>query len=77
MVLLLLIVSFRKCFLINKTLRNNLFDRAWWTAAFVGVFLHGSDMPMFDSRINLLGWIFLAGLRCMTLSSDAKNLLDV
>ncbi|KGG14515.1 Lipid A core O-antigen ligase related enzyme [Prochlorococcus sp. MIT 0602] len=73
-VLVLLIVSFRKCFLIHN---NNLFDRAWWSASFTLVFLHASDMPMFDSRINLLGWLFLAGLRCLIISNDSKRFLDV
>ena len=28
------------------------------------VLLHASDIPMYDSRINIAGWILLAGLRC-------------
>ncbi|MFN9645166.1 MAG: O-antigen ligase family protein [Cyanobacteriota bacterium] len=40
-----------------------LFDRAWWTAALVLVALHASDIPMYDSRINVAGWVVLAGLR--------------
>jgi len=26
--------------------------------------LHASDIPMYDSRINIAGWVLLAGLRC-------------
>ena len=40
-----------------------LFDRAWWAAVLVLVVLHGTDMPFFDSRLNIAGWILLAGLR--------------
>jgi O-antigen ligase len=40
-----------------------LFDRAWWAAALVLVALHASDIPMYDSRINVAGWVLLAGLR--------------
>jgi O-antigen ligase len=40
-----------------------LFDRAWWTATVVLVALHASDIPMYDSRINVAGWVLLAGLR--------------
>jgi hypothetical protein len=41
-----------------------LFDRAWWTSALVLVSLHATDIPMYDSRINVAGWVLLAGLRC-------------
>ena len=43
--------------------RVGLFDRAWWAAVLVLVVLHGTDMPFFDSRLNIAGWILLAGLR--------------
>ena len=41
-----------------------LFDRAWWAAVIVLVALHSTDIPLFDSRLNIAGWILLAGLRC-------------
>ena len=41
-----------------------LFERAWWAAALVLAALHATDIPMYDSRINIAGWILLAGLRC-------------
>ncbi|WP_415399268.1 O-antigen ligase family protein [Synechococcus sp. W4D4] len=41
-----------------------LFERAWWAAALVLVVLHATDIPMYDSRLNIAGWILLAGLRC-------------
>ena len=56
LVLVLLIVSLRCS-------RMGLFDRAWWAAVLVLVVLHGTDMPFFDSRLNIAGWILLAGLR--------------
>lgn len=40
-----------------------LFDRAWWAAVIVLVALHSTDIPLFDSRLNIAGWILLAGLR--------------
>ncbi len=55
-VLALLVVSLRRGF-------SGLFDRAWWTALFVLMVLHGTDLPFFDSRLNIAGWILLAGLR--------------
>ena len=56
LVLALLIVSLRCS-------RMGLFDRAWWAAVLLLVVLHGTDMPFFDSRLNIAGWILLAGLR--------------
>ena len=56
LVLALLIVSLRCS-------RVGLFDRAWWAAVLVLVVLHGTDIPFFDSRLNIAGWILLAGLR--------------
>ena len=44
-------------------LRGPLFDRAWWASALVLVTLHATDMPFYDSRINVAGWVLLAGLR--------------
>jgi hypothetical protein len=41
-----------------------LFDRAWWAAALVLVALHATDIPFYDSRVNVAGWVLLAGLRC-------------
>jgi O-antigen ligase len=40
-----------------------VFDRAWWASALLLVALHATDIPMYDSRVNLAGWILLAGLR--------------
>ena len=40
------------------------FERAWWAAALVLAALHATDMPVYDSRINVAGWVLLAGLRC-------------
>lgn len=45
-------------------LKGPVFDRAWWTAAFMLAALHATDIPMYDSRVNIAGWILLAGLRC-------------
>ena len=42
-----------------------VFERAWWAAALVLMALHATDMPLYDSRINIAGWILLAGLRCV------------
>jgi O-antigen ligase len=43
---------------------GSVYERGWWAAALVLIALHASDIPMYDSRINIAGWILLAGLRC-------------
>ena len=54
--------------LLGRALRRGilqcpLFDRAWFAAALVLVILHATDMPYFDSRVNVAGWVLLSGLR--------------
>jgi len=41
-----------------------VFERAWWAACLVLISLHATDIPLYDSRINVAGWVLLAGLRC-------------
>ena len=52
--------------------RGRLADRAWWTAAFVLMTLHATDMPFYDSRINVAGWVLLAGLRALAQGPPAE-----
>ena len=59
-VLVLLLRTFRPA-----VLRGGVYDRGWWTAALVLVGLHATDMPFYDSRINVAGWILLAGLEAL------------
>ncbi|WP_259702676.1 MULTISPECIES: O-antigen ligase family protein [Synechococcales] len=47
---------------------GRLFDRAWWASVLVLVALHATDMPLYDSRINIAGWILLAGVRAFLLN---------
>jgi hypothetical protein len=56
--------------LVGGILRGPLFDRAWWAAVLVLVTLHATDMPYFDSRINVAGWVLLAGLRAWRPRAD-------
>jgi O-antigen ligase len=48
-----------------------LFDRAWWAAALVLVALHATDIPLYDSRINVAGWVLLAGIRSFLLPAGS------
>ena len=58
-VLWLLVRAFR-----HGMAHGPVFERAWWAAALVLAALHATDIPMYDSRINIAGWVLLAGLRC-------------
>ncbi len=63
----LLITSLR---LGNFFTTNRIFDRAWWSASFILIAFHATDIPLFDSRINMMGWILLIGLRCTFISTE-------
>ncbi|MCP9885501.1 O-antigen ligase family protein [Synechococcus sp. ATX 2A4] len=49
-----------------------LFERAWWGATLVLVALHATDMPLYDSRLNIAGWVLFAGIRAYLLPAAAK-----
>ena len=66
LVLLLLVVSLRRGL-------SGLFDRAWWAAVLVLIVLHATDLPFFDSRLNIAGWILLAGLRSAIANDKAVD----
>ena len=50
-----------------------VFERAWWAAALVLVSLHATDIPMYDSRLNIAGWVLLVGLRCRLSSGPDRG----
>ncbi|BEV35366.1 hypothetical protein CREGCYN_01780 [Synechococcus sp. M16CYN] len=67
-VLLLLILSLRR-----GILEQSALERAWWTATLVLIAVHATDLPFFDSRVNVLGWVLLAGLRCFVQEHVRNN----
>ena len=50
-----------------------VFERAWWAAALVLTCLHATDIPFYDSRVNVAGWVLLAGLRCRLIPPVAEG----
>jgi len=58
-----LVLALLLCTAQRGMVAGSLFDRAWWASALVLVALHATDIPMYDSRINVAGWVLLAGLR--------------
>tara|TARA_B100000579_G_scaffold290034_1_gene240776 strand:- start:199 stop:885 length:687 start_codon:yes stop_codon:yes gene_type:complete len=55
--------------------KNIVIDRAWWTSALILICFYATDIPLFDSRINILGWILLIGLRCMIYNSKTDKVI--
>ena len=69
-IIFLLFVTFGRVVLFSSikdihSLNFTIFDRAWWTSSFILLVMHASDMPFFDSRLNIAGWVMLAGLRSL------------
>ncbi len=50
-----------------------LFERAWWAAFLVLMALHATDIPLYDSRINIAGWVLLCGLRAYSLAPQPRQ----
>jgi O-antigen ligase len=71
---LLLISYFCRIFNNLNPQENIIVDRAWWTSTLILICFHATDIPLFDSRINILGWILLIGLRCMIYNSKSYNI---
>ena len=67
---LLIIPAFYVIFNKSNSNKNIIIDRAWWTSTLILVCFHATDIPLFDSRINILGWILLIGLRCMIFNQN-------
>ena len=61
--------------ILNKcnTSKILIYDRAWWASVLILICFHATDIPLFDSRINILGWILLIGLRCIIAKPKIKN----
>ncbi len=60
----------------NKS-KNSLYERAWFSSALILLCFHATDIPLFDSRINILGWILLVGLRCIILKPKIKDIASI
>ena len=72
--LTILIKSFFSIFISNK--RVSIIDRGWWAAGLIFFFTHLTDVLIYDIRINLASWIFLAGLK-NTITNYSKNSIEL
>ena len=71
---LLIISAYYRIFNKLNSQKNFIIDRAWWTSVLILICFHATDIPMFDSRINILGWILLIGLRCIIINSSSQKI---
>ena len=71
---LLIISGFYRIFNKLNSKKIIIVDRAWWTSTLILICFHATDIPLFDSRVNILGWILLIGLRCMIYNSKSYNI---
>ena len=72
---LLILASLYGVFNTFNKQKNIIVDRAWWTSTLILICFYATDIPLFDSRINILGWILLIGLRCMIYNSDSDDII--
>ena len=49
----------------KKNKQNSIFDKAWWSTAFLLIITQMVDLQYFDFRIGVLFWIFTSGLICI------------
>tara|TARA_B100000965_G_scaffold392662_1_gene402472 strand:- start:2091 stop:3410 length:1320 start_codon:yes stop_codon:yes gene_type:complete len=71
---LLIISGYHRIFNKLNYKKNSIIDRAWWTSVLILICFHATDIPLFDSRVNILGWILLIGLRCMIYNPKIDNM---
>ncbi len=60
-ILFIVFCSFKIIFL-NKNIRNNSIDKAWWSSFFALLLSQMYDIQYFDFRISISFWILLTGL---------------
>ncbi len=70
---LLIFSAHNRIFKKSSNRNDSILDRAWWTSTLILICFHATDIPLFDSRVNILGWILLIGLRCIIINPNLNN----
>ncbi len=67
--------SYKIIFLsVQNITKETIIDRAWIISFYLLVLIHLIDIPYFDGRVSITGWILLAGTRNIILiNNDPKN----
>ena len=68
-IFLICIFSFLRIFNNENFIKIDFFERAWFSSFFVLLCSQLVDIQYFDGRISLIFWIFLAGLKEISISS--------
>ena len=56
--------GFRNQYLNKQSiLKENIYEKAWFSSLFILIIGHMVDIQYFDARISIVGWLLLAGLR--------------
>ena len=66
---ILLYRTFKKIYI--SKIKNNYYEKAWWTSTIIFLILHSFDIVYFDARISIVFWLLLAGLK--GISNQPKN----
>ena len=74
---LLIISGLYRIFNRLNSKKNIIVDRAWWTSVLILICFYATDIPLFDSRINILGWILLIGIRCIILKPKVRYIPSI
>ena len=51
-------------------------DQSWWLAGLLLSWLHIWDVPFFDSRLNMAGWLVLAGVSAIASDAPGRTATD-
>lgn len=51
-------------------------DQSWWLAGLIITWLHIWDVPFFDSRLNIAGWMVFAAISAIATNAPARNASD-
>ncbi len=60
---LILYLSMKNIFLLQKNKKIDFYERAWWSSVFIFIISQSLDIQYFDGKISIFFWILLAGLR--------------
>ena len=72
-IFLICLSSFKKIFLkTSQDLKNNYFERAWWTSFFVLLCSQMFDVQYYDLRISIAFWLMIAGLKCVIFENSGN-----
>ena len=61
---------------IKKINKETIIDRAWIISLFLLILVHLVDIPYFEGRVSIIGWILLAGARNIIYKNNQNKNLE-